>query len=72
VNIGDADAVAMAVFSRSWNTLYCSFDLSRRGYYAQALNLLRAPVEDIATYWFVRATLLARTILSTQHSTRLE
>src|SRR6266851_4940687 len=37
----EAEAVQVALFLRAWNTLYCAFDLARRGYYPQALNLLR-------------------------------
>ena len=42
-------------FFESWNTIYCASDLAERGYYPQALNLLRSPIEDWMAYWYLRS-----------------
>jgi len=51
----EAEAVQVALFLRAWNTLYCAYDLAERGYYPQALNLLRSPIEDWMAYWYLRS-----------------
>jgi len=49
-----AHVVMMALFTKAWNSLYCAHDLASRGYYGQSLNLVRQPVEDWASYWYLR------------------
>lgn len=49
----DEQSILLALVIRAWNTLYCAHDLSIRGYYSQALNLLRTPLEDWMAYWYL-------------------
>jgi hypothetical protein len=46
--------VMMALFVKTLNSLRCFYELARRGYFIQSLNLLRTPVEDWMGYWFQR------------------
>jgi len=46
--------VIMALFIKTLNSLRCIYELATRGYFIQALNLLRTPVEDWMGYWFLR------------------
>jgi hypothetical protein len=55
-SFGDAveQRVILALFIRTLNSLRCFYELATRGYFIQALNLLRTPVEDWMGYWFLR------------------
>jgi hypothetical protein len=55
-NFGEAaeQRVIMALFIKTLNSLRCFYELATRGYFIQALNLLRTPVEDWMGYWFLR------------------
>ena len=55
-NFGEAaeQRVIMALFIKTLNSLRCFYELAPRGYFIQALSLLRTPVEDWMGYWFLR------------------
>jgi len=55
-NFGDAleQRVMMALFIKTLNSMWCFYELAVLGYYVQALNLMRTPVEDWMGYWFLR------------------
>jgi|SRR5579859_4989166 len=46
--------VMMALFIKTLNSMRCFYELATLGYYVQALNLVRTPVEDWMGYWFLR------------------
>lgn len=48
------DRVILPLFISAWKSAYCAFDLALRGYYPQALNLLRPPIEHWMAYWYLR------------------
>jgi hypothetical protein len=52
---GDEEPIMIALLMRAWQTLACAYDLALRGYYPQALNLQRAPIEDWLAYWYLRS-----------------
>jgi hypothetical protein len=54
-NVANVRLVQIACLIRAWNTLYCARDLACRGYYPQALNLLRTPIEDWLAFWYVNS-----------------
>jgi hypothetical protein len=55
-NFGEAleRRVMMALFIKSLNSMRCFYELATLGYYVQALNLMRTPVEDWMGYWLLR------------------
>ncbi len=55
-DIGEApeQRVMVALFIKSLNSMRCFYELAVRGYFVQALNLMRTPVEDWMAYWFLR------------------
>jgi len=55
VTVGKDEDLLMAFIVHAWNTLYRAHEEALRGYYSQALNLLRMPVEDFVAYWYVRS-----------------
>jgi hypothetical protein len=55
VTVGKDEDLLMAFVVHAFNTLYRAHEEALRGYYSQALNLLRMPVEDFVAYWYVRS-----------------
>lgn len=51
----DEGIVLIALLLRALQTVSCANDLALRGYYPQALNLLRTPIEDWMSYWYLRS-----------------
>ena len=51
----EEETVLIALLMRAWQTVYRSYDTALKGYYPQALNLLRTPIEDWLAYWYVRS-----------------
>jgi predicted XRE-type DNA-binding protein len=49
------EMVLIALLMRAWQTIYRAYDNAIKGYYPQALNLLRTPIEDWMAYWYVRS-----------------
>jgi hypothetical protein len=41
----EREMVMIGLFTAPWNSLYCAHDLALSGYYGQALNLLRLPLQ---------------------------
>ncbi len=55
-HLGEAleQRVMMALFIKTINSLRCFYELATLGYFVQAFNLMRTPVEDWMGYWFLR------------------
>jgi predicted XRE-type DNA-binding protein len=49
------ETVLVALLMRAWQTIYRAHDSALKGYYPQALNLLRSPIEDWLAYWYIRS-----------------
>lgn len=49
------ESVQLALLIGAWTSLYWAFQTALRGYYRQALNLLRTPVEFWMAYWYLRS-----------------
>lgn len=49
------ETVLIALLMRARQTMYRAYDSTLKGYYPQALSLLRAPIEDWIAYWYVRS-----------------
>jgi DNA-binding transcriptional ArsR family regulator len=47
--------VQVGAFIRAYNWMYRAEQEALRGYYVPSLNLMRAPLEDGMTYWYLRA-----------------
>jgi len=48
-----ATRVQMGLYSQNLNSLKCSIDLAYRGYYTQAVNLLRGVYENWIAFWYL-------------------
>jgi hypothetical protein len=51
----ETEPMMIALLMRAWQTTYRAFDNTLKGYYPQALNLLRSPIEDWLAYWYLRS-----------------
>ncbi|MGH7862205.1 MAG: helix-turn-helix domain-containing protein [Candidatus Dormibacteraceae bacterium] len=49
------ETVLLALLMRAWQTIYRARDSALKGYYPQALSLLRSPIEDWLAYWYIRS-----------------